>query len=217
MDSALLEQVSSEADAKIRAAQIEESKAKEAHAACKRATETAKQEVAVARQELEVAEAAVKKAELSAKAAENSSEADIERARAHVADAKSLPAAAKSRIKLREALVDHAEVRQTLASRKSGLWAAKVELEKARGVRALDRPESRDIDIESYENAVRGAQEDFDGARVDLDSSTRKVQTARVSYDERVRAIPASYRTLWNEDSAVRDREAELLEQALLR
>lgn len=216
VDDAMLQHVPAEADEEIRTAQLEATKALERQSAAKRAVETAKSELAVAKQQLEVAEASVKQAELAFKTAETGTQEEVERARTQLADARSLPTAAKSRIQLRERLVDHAQLREALATRRAELAGAQVELEKARAVHALDRPQAKKIDLADYERTVRKAQEEVDVARVKLESSAKEVAVARTGYDEHVKAIPATYRGSWLEDEIARDREAQELEESLL-
>ena len=195
----------------IREAQTQEAKARDQLAAAKVATDGAKNDLKVAKQELEVADAEVKKTELNMTAAETGTTESVDKARAAHSEALTLPAAARGRIALRERQIDRSHAREDLASRRVELTMVSVELERAKAVNTLDRPNAKKVDVASYERDVRRAEEAVSLARVKLEAAGKETEIARTAYKVRVEAIPASYRAAWRDDFA-EDRTKEALD-----
>ena len=211
VDKKMVAQLSEAEQKDVREAQMREAKARDQLAAAKLATDGANRDLKVAKQELQVADAEVKKAEFNMTAAETGTTESVDKARAAHDEALTLPQAARGRIALRERQIDRSKAREELAAKRVELSVAIVELERAKAVSALDRPNAKQVDVAGYEHDMRRAEEAVELARVKLDAAGKETEIARTEYKVRVEAIPATYRGTWREDVA-EDRTREALD-----
>ena len=181
--------------------------AQDAYAAAQADTRQAIERRRLADRELEIAEAELERAEQAVKIAQNGTQEELDRANQGVADARALVAASRSRITLRDRQVDYYKAHEELKLRYSKLSQAKVEASKAHAVKDLDRPQAKSVDVATFERQVRDAEEAVREAEVRVAAARREANLARGEYDQRVEAVPASFRRDWPTEEPIREDE----------
>lgn len=216
VDNSMLQYVPESKMAPITDARTERDKANDTLAAAQRRTQQAHKELELAQQERAVAEAEVKKAALAVDIAQKGTQAELDRAKVAVEEAKTLPTAVKARITWRERELDRAKAEEDLAVRDRDLGNARVQVAEAREIKKLDRPEARNVNVETCEAQFRDAQETMRAAKTKADEARRAADLARTQFDETAKIVPANFRKNWEETDKVigadkdgtRDRDA---------
>lgn len=197
VDNSMLQHVAADERGELTDARQAADVARDAHAAAKVDTQNAIDRRKLADRDLEIAQAELKRAEAAMKIAENGTQEELVQAKQTVSDAKALVASVRSRTTLRDRQVDLTKALEDLSLRNNELAQAKVEATKAHAVKELDRPQAKSIDVGTFEHQVRECQEKVQLAEVRVDAARKEVKAARTSYDDSVKAVPASFRRDW--------------------
>lgn len=184
----------------IEEARAAEAKARDESAAAERRVHVREDQLKIAMQDVEIARAEMKKAELILRLAQGGTQEDLDRAHQNVRDTQALVDTTRARITWRERNIDSAQADEELTRAKLALTSARVELAKARAVHELDRPETRRIDVGSYEREVRLREEAVAVAEARSEAKQKEVKIARDSFDDRAKSVPATYKHNWDDN-----------------
>ncbi|TAJ07496.1 MAG: hypothetical protein EPO68_16370 [Planctomycetota bacterium] len=179
----------------IEEARAARNQAADAWDAAKRNTEIAKDQLSLARKEADVAEAELDMSLAAVKMAEKGTTEELAKAKEAQHEHELIEKCVEERIEWRELDVERSKARAELSERRLELTEAQVELARAQAVRALDRPEAKQVDVGDYEYAVRKHEKAVAMAELEVDAVEREARLAHEKFERAVGVVPASYRT----------------------